>query len=71
MAYQFQDEAVAKFKVQDDVSNDTITLPGINGHESDANVIMGGISILFNIVGWSYTSNPVRILNQAVTETND
>ncbi len=67
MAYQFSNEIVAKMKVTDDSDND-ITLNGINGQETDANVIMGGINTLFDIVGWG-TQNAIRIVNQDVQET--
>ncbi len=68
MAYQFTNEIVAKMKVTDDSGTD-ITLNGINGRENDANIIMGGISTLFDIVGWS-AENAVRVVNQDVEETS-
>ncbi len=69
MAYEFSNEIVAKMKVAEDASGqDALTLSGVNGHETDANIIMGGISILFGIVGWE-AGYGQRILNQDVVET--
>ncbi len=67
MAYQFTNEIVAKIKVTEDSGSD-ITLNGVNGRETDANVIMGGVSSLFDIVGWRVTE-ATRIVNQDIEET--
>lgn len=69
MAYAFSNEIVAKMKVAEEASGeDALTLSGVNGQETDANIIMGGISILFGIVGWE-AGYGQRILNQDVIET--
>lgn len=69
MAYEFSNEIVAKVKVSEDASGqDAITLNGINGRETDANIIMGGVSALFGIVGWNVGA-VTRVINQDVQET--
>lgn len=68
MAYEFQNEPVAKMSVTMSDSADRITLPGVNGSETDANIIMGGISIMLGIVGWD-TRDAARIVTQDVEET--
>lgn len=67
MAYQFTNQVVGKLKITDESGGD-ITLNGINTRENDANVIMGGVSILFGIVNWG-VQDAVRIVNQDVEET--
>ncbi len=68
MAYQFRNEATAKMSVTMSDSDDKVTLAGVNGTETDANVIMGGISTLLGIVGWS-TRDAARVVTQDVEET--
>ncbi len=67
MAYQFENQALGKVNVTDELQN-TFTLQGINAQESDANVMMGGLSYLLDIVGWT-AQDAVRIINQDVIET--
>lgn len=66
MAYVFSNQIVGKIKVTDDQDND-ITLSGINGRETDANIIMGGVSLLFDIVGWQVT-DAARTITQDIQE---
>lgn len=68
MAYQFNNEVAAKMSVTMSDSTDKITLAGVNGRETDANVIMGGISTLLGIVNWS-ARDAARIVTQNVEET--
>ena len=69
MAYEFENQIVAKMKVSEDSSGqEAITLSGVNGQETNANSIMGGISTLLDIVGWN-AGYAVRIVNQQVEET--
>lgn len=68
MAYQFSNEASATMKVTMSDSTDVINLKGVNGRETDANVVMGGISTLLGIVGWS-TRDAARVVTQNVEET--
>lgn len=69
MAYEFSNEIVARMKVAEDASGqEAITLSGVNGQETNANSIMGGISALLDIVGWN-AGYAVRIINQDVEET--
>lgn len=67
MAYQFSNEILAKIKVTDDSGAD-ITLNGINGRENSADVIMGGISIMFDLAGWG-VNKATRVIDQKIEET--
>lgn len=66
MAYVFSNQKTGKVKVTDENSND-FTLSGINTKETDANVMMAGLSYMLDIVGWKVT-DAVRIVNQDVIE---
>lgn len=69
MAYQFEDQIVAKMKLSEDASGqEAITLSGVNGQETNADSIMAGINSLLGIVGWN-VGYAVRIVNQNVQET--
>lgn len=66
--YQFSDQTISKVKITDDQFSD-FTLTGINGTTTDANAVMGGLSYLLDIVGWSVL-DAVRIVNQDIEEVN-
>lgn len=54
MAYQFQTQNTASMKtVLSNTKTEAVskTINGINPTETDANIIMGGLSILFDIGG--------------------
>lgn len=69
MAYEFNNEIVAKMKVAEDASGqEAITLSGVNGQQTNADSIMSGIGSLLDIVGWN-AGYAVRIVNQKVEET--
>lgn len=67
MAYIFSEEVLAKLKVTDDEGNE-FTLNGVAGRENSADSIMGGLSIMLDIVGWS-VQDAVRIVNQDIVES--
>lgn len=66
MTYQFQNQYTAKAKISDDQEND-FTLTGINGMTTDATAVMGGLSILLDIVGWGI-QDAQRIVTQDIDE---
>lgn len=66
MAYVFSDQIISKAKVTDD-QNSEFTITGINGATNDANLVMGGLSYLLDIVGWQVTE-AIRIVNQDIIE---
>ncbi len=66
MAYVFSDQIISKAKITDD-QNTVFTLNGINGVTNDANLVMGGLSYLLDIVGWQVTE-AIRIVNQDIIE---
>ena len=72
MQYEFTTEKVGKVKINrfhmDNAQ--TLTLHGIDAQESDANVIIGGISHLLGIVNFQNEYDPenvVRTVNESVT----
>lgn len=66
MAYQFSNQYTAKAKIQDDTESE-FTLTGINGVTNDADAVMGGLSILLDIVGWGI-ADAQRIVTQDIEE---
>lgn len=66
MAYVFSTEQIGKAKITDETET-TFTLTGINAKTNDANIVMGGLSILLDVVGWK-VSEAVRIVNQDIEE---
>lgn len=68
MAYQFNNQYTAKAKIQDDTESE-FTLTGINGVTNDADAVMGGLSILLDIVGWGI-QDAQRIVTQDIDEVN-
>lgn len=69
MTYQFQNQYTAKAKISDDQEND-FTLTGINGMTTDATAVMGGLSILLDIVGWGI-QDAQRIVTQDIDEVEE
>lgn len=68
MALQFTNQNTAKAKIQDD-SETTFTLTGINGKTNDADAVMGGLSILLDVVGWGI-QDAQRIVTQDIEEVS-
>ena len=74
MSYQFEKEESAKTKAQllnrdGVVSAFWHTLAGINGSQSSADVIVGGLSYLYDIVGWEVKPETiVRTVSEDVRE---
>lgn len=68
MAYQFNNQYTAKAKIQDETESE-FTLTGINGKTNDAEAVMGGLSILLDIVGWGI-QDAQRIVTQDIDEVN-
>lgn len=66
MAYVFETQNNATTKITDE-TNTTFNLKGINGTTNDANIIMGGLSIMLDIVGWQVT-DVTRVVNQDIVE---
>lgn len=66
MAYVFENQTVGKATVTDE-NQDSLTLGGINGAETDANIIMAGISYLYDIAGWTVDAAS-RNINQSIVE---
>lgn len=70
MAYSFQNQRVASFKLNSNVMP-TITLNGVNGSESNANTIVNGVSGLLWIASlnedYDYTDG-VRTVKQSVND---
>lgn len=66
MSYVFSDQIISKAKITDE-QNNTFTLTGINGTTNDATAVMGGLSYLLDIVGWS-VQDAIRIVNQDIVE---
>lgn len=69
MAYQFTDEYIAKAKIVDELDNE-FTLTGINGKTNDATAVMGGLSLMLDIVGWTI-NDAYRIVTQDIEEVNE
>lgn len=68
MAYQFNNQYTAKAKIQDETESE-FTLTGINGKTNDADAVMGGLSILLDVVGWGI-QDAQRIVTQDIDEVN-
>ena len=68
MAYEFSNQYTAKAKVRDETDSE-FTLTGINGVTTDADAVMGGLSYLLDIVGWS-VQDAQRIVTQDIDEVN-
>lgn len=68
MAYQFNNQYTAKAKIQDETESE-FTLTGINGKTTDADAVMGGLSILLDVVGWGI-QDAQRIVTQDIDEVN-
>lgn len=66
MAYEFSNQVLSKAKITDE-TNETFTINGIAARTQDADMIMGGLSYLLDIVGWK-TQDVTRIVNQDVVE---
>ena len=66
MSYQFQNQYTAKAKISDETSTE-FTLTGINGVTTDADAVMGGLSYLLDIVGWT-VADAQRIVTQDIDE---
>lgn len=68
MAYQFNNQNTAKAKITDETESE-FTLTGINGKTNDADAVMGGLSIMLDIVGWT-VADAQRIVTQDIDEVN-
>ena len=66
MDYEFSTQQIAKTTITDELDN-KFTLTGINGRTDDATAIMGGLSIMLDIVGWSI-QDASRIITQDIVE---
>lgn len=66
MALQFTNQNTAKATIQDDTQT-KYTLTGINGKTNDAEAVMGGLSILLDVVGWGI-QDAQRIVTQDIEE---
>ena len=67
MSYVFNQQIAGSIKCVDD-NNASFSMNGIKSTETNANVIMGGLSELFGIVGWSVPHDVVRTVKQDVNE---
>lgn len=68
MAYEFTNQNTAKAKITDETMSE-FTLTGINGVTNDADAVMGGLSTLLDIVGWT-VADAQRIVTQDIDEVN-
>lgn len=68
MALQFTNQNTAKATIQDDTQT-KFTLTGINGKTNDAEAVMGGLSILLDVVGWGI-QDAQRIVTQDIEEVS-
>lgn len=66
MAYEFSTQNVAKATITDELDS-KFTITGINGKTNDATMIMGGLSIMLDIVGWTI-ADASRIITQDIEE---
>lgn len=72
MAYSFQNQKVASFKIGDELGNvQTLNLAGVNGSESSADTIVNGVKGLLWIASleedYEYTTG-VRTVKQSVND---
>lgn len=68
MAYEFNNQYTAKAKITDETETN-FTLTGINGKTTDATAVMGGLSTLLGVVGWTI-ADAQRIVTQDIDEVN-
>lgn len=68
MSLQFTNQNTAKATIQDDTQT-KFTLTGINGKTNDAEAVMGGLSILLDVVGWGI-QDAKRIVTQDIEEVS-
>lgn len=68
MAYEFNNQYTAKATITDETET-KFTLTGINGVTNDATAVMGGLSILLDVVGWGI-ADAQRIVTQDIDEVN-
>lgn len=68
MALQFTNQNTAKATIKDDTQT-KFTLTGINGKTNDAEAVMGGLSILLDVVGWGI-QDAQRIVTQDIEEVS-
>jgi len=71
MSYNFENQQNASTRASVrggdfDLAFDVHNMSQINGKESDANVVMAGLSTMYNIVGWT-VDDVVRTVKQNVT----
>lgn len=70
MSYQFQRQAVSSFKFEGNAGR-SITLSGINGQQTDANIIVSGIQGLLwlgNQVSYYSATDATRTVKESVVE---
>lgn len=59
MSYVFERQKVSDFRLnQFATSGDKMTFGGIDGEQTDANVIVNGVQQLLSIVGWQDKYDP-------------
>lgn len=68
MAYEFNNQYTAKSKITDETGT-AFTLTGINGKTTDATAVMGGLSTLLDIVGWTI-ADAQRVVTQDIEEVS-
>ena len=69
MAYEFNTQNSANATITDELAN-KFTLKGINGTTSDATAVMGGLSIMLDIVGWT-VADAKRVITQDIDEVEE
>lgn len=73
MAYNFQTERVASFQLDAYIlSGNKQTFKGVDGTQSDANTIVGGIQQLLDIVGFVDRYDPTdakRTIDERIVES--
>lgn len=67
MAYVFNQQISGSIKCVDE-NDASFSMNGIKTTETNANVIMGGLSELFGIVGWGVPHDVVRTVKQDVND---
>lgn len=74
MSYVFTRQKVADFKLNKYGGEEkAATYNGIDGEQTDANIIVGGIQQLLSIVGWQDKYNPTdagRTVNERVSNND-
>lgn len=72
MSYAFQTQRVANFQLDAyALSGDKQTFKGVDGTQTNANVIVGGIQQLIGIVGWESRYDPTdakRTIDERIIE---